>query len=293
MGNKQSKTKRPPHEVLGLPPTSTRQEIRDQYKRLILKVHPDFQRVHASNAPAEASEIIGAYTELMRSPPAFEFYTEGLFRSDLRKYADDFFERVGSYCKISAPTFSSPDFERFYQIFTNFRTHKEFDSREDRDAFCLNVRRVAKMVRGLDRRMSVAPVIEKKVVPRTREKKVKTYPFNCEHCRKGFNSPNQILNHFRSRKHFENVRDKAESPEAYVKNQISELSHHDETDRPAPDTVSDDTQPVDEVPVPGPTCNAKREFKQEPTPFRTCAICKLVFKTRTELFSHLRTTHAG
>lgn len=296
MGNKQSRIKRPPHDVLGLPTTATRQEVRDSYRRLILKAHPDARRVHSSEASGEAVEIMEAYTSMMRSPPSFSLYTEDLFRTDLRKYAEDFFERVATYCElVGAPKFSSPDFERFYHMFINFRTQRPFDTDEERVSFCRSVRNIARIVHGLDRRVNTDPVTvdaSPAARPKVKEKKAKVYSFSCTHCAKGFHSRNQAIDHFRSKKHLEKVALVSHSPQEYIERQISEISLPDLPKEsldipaePAPpypvDTKTPEQDPVPKVAV----------YRQEPAPFRTCAKCRLVFSTRTELFTHLKTSH--
>lgn len=289
MGNKQSKVKRTSHEVLGLPPTSTKQEVKDQYKRMILKAHPDAHRTHTSEASTEAAEIIAAYTSIMKSPPILELYTEALFKTDLRKYADDFFERVSDYSGTSAPKFSDPEFERFYQIFTNFRTQKTLDTTEQE--FCLKVRKIARMVRSLDKRTcESAPVVERKVPIKVKEKKSKIYPFNCGCCRKGFNSSNQLLDHLRSKKHLEKISEDVEDPREYVRKQISEIAG-EEAEQEAQDTVEEEMDENKTVVEQKANDVTKKYFKQEPVVFRTCAKCKLVFSTRSQLFSHLKETH--
>lgn len=280
--------KRSPHEILGVEPTSTKQEVKEQYKRLILRVHPDVQRVHVSDASREASEIIGSYTAIMKSPPQTELYTEELLRTNLRKYADDFFERISEYCGMDAPRFSEPDFERFYHIFTNFKTQRDFESREARERFCLGVRTVARAVRSLDRRMHVVSAsVERAPAPSSsRERKIREYPFGCEHCGKGFNSPNQTINHLRSRKHFDRISMAVENPREYIDAQISEIAQDDERES------SVEEESVEEEPVPVEICERPRkELRLEPLAFRTCATCRAVFTTRTELFAHLKAAH--
>ncbi|ADM10908.1 DnaJ-like protein [Encephalitozoon intestinalis ATCC 50506] len=294
MGNRHSQIKKSPYEILDLSPISTKREIKDRYKTLILEVHPDVQKVHSSQASKEAVEIMEAYRSIMKSPPRFEFYNEELFRKDLRKYAEDFFERVSDYCGIpSAPKFGDPDFERFYQVFSNFRTQKTFETEEEKSEFCRNVRRIARVVRSLDKRANVESLsIEVyQPSPKAKEKKIKTYPFSCSHCDKGFHSRNQVINHFRSKKHFEKVSLVSETPKEYVENQIQEIAEEDFSEpvcEPCVDQIPENAERhcAEEQETP-----KKPTGRQEPVPFRTCAECKIVFGGRAELLMHLKTAH--
>lgn len=291
MGNRQSKIEKSPYEVLGLSPVSTRREVKDCYRTLILKAHPDVQKVHSSKAPKEAMEIMEAYTSIMRSPPGFELYTEELFGRDLRKYADDFFERISDYCRIpGAPKFSDPDFERFYQVFTNFRTQKVFDTEEEKSEFCRNVRKVARIVKGLDKRISIDsfPVEAHPAPPKSREKKTKLYPYNCEHCSKGFHSHNQIIDHFRSRKHFERVRLVSEDPKKYIENQLQEITCQDPSEIIQEPCTEKEPEIMEDHKIEEQSTVKKTGPIKEPAPFRTCAECKAVFNSRAELLMHLK-----
>ncbi|WEL37801.1 DnaJ domain-containing protein [Encephalitozoon hellem] len=294
MGNRQSKVKKSPHEILSLSPVSTKKEVKDRYRTLILETHPDSQKVHSSQAPKEAMEIMEAYTSIIRSPPQFEFYTEELFREDLRKYAEDFFERICDYCRIpGAPKFSDPDFERFYQIFTNFRTQKEFTTEEEKSEFCRNVRKVARVVRSLDKRINIdsfSVAINVKP-PRPKERKVKDHPFNCSHCNKGFHSRNQIIDHFRSRKHFERISMVSGDPKKYIENQVQEISCQNESETAQKPCMEKEPEAVEVHEVKEKNAAKKTGSRQEPAPFRTCAECRIVFSSRSELLMHLKTGH--
>ncbi|KMV66711.1 hypothetical protein M970_010400 [Encephalitozoon cuniculi EcunIII-L] len=294
MGSRHSRIKKSPHEVLGLSPVSTRKEIRDRYKSLILKVHPDVQKVHSSQASKEAVEIMDAYTSIMKSPPLFEFYNEELFREDLRKYAEDFFERISDYCGIpGAPKFCSPDFERFYHMFTNFRTQKAFGTEEERSEFCRGVRRVARIVRDLDKRIGTDsfPVEIPPAPARVKERKTKTYPFNCTHCEKGFHSQNQIINHFRSRKHFERVGLTEKTPRKYIENQIQEVTQQNSIEVVQKPHREEKPESLESCKIEEQGDIKKTTARQEPIPFRTCAKCRTVLSSRSELLMHLRTDH--
>jgi curved DNA-binding protein CbpA len=291
MGSKQSKVAKTPFEILGVPPTATREEIREKYRRTILEIHPDIQHRHVSKTTGDASEVIAAYAQLTKSLPPLEEYTEELFRSDMRKYGDDLFERISDYFKIRTPKFSSPDFERFYYIFTNFTTAKEFETKEERDKCCRNVRRIARMLRQMDGRMcDEKPIqVERKAPPPPKEKKIKTYPIQCDECSKGFHSTNQLLNHLRSRKHLERVSKTTGDPRKYVEDQILRITGmeraEEEIKEEHPREVEAEDEPRAEEERP------RTELRREPLPFRTCSRCRLIFDNRAELFVHLRVSH--
>jgi curved DNA-binding protein CbpA len=290
MGSKQSKVARTPSEVLGLAPTATRAEIRERYRSLILQAHPDIQHRHVSKTTAEASEVITAYSRLMKELPPLEEYTEELLKSDLKKYADDVFERIGEYFGAKAPKFSSPDFERFYCIFTNFTTTRDFELPEEKTKCCRNIRRIARTVRRLDGRICEdKPIEAESRVAIPREKKIKEYPICCEQCSKGFHSINQLLNHFRSRKHLEKAGEVAEDPRRYVEEQIQGITGARREEDMRVENIEE--VHMEEAVAPAEEPRPKAELRKEPLPFRTCSRCRLIFDSRSELFVHLRTSH--
>lgn len=311
MGNKHSKVAKTPYDILGLDTTSTRHEIKARYKHLIIRTHPDTCKNHTADTSTNAVEVIQAYNTLMKSPPVFEVYTQQLFKKDIRKYASDFFERVADYCKIANyPRFDDPDFERFYYFFTNFRTQAEFETEQEQNTFCLSVRRIARVVRSLDKRMDMAihtpassfssssTSVHSSLNKQPKCNTPKTYPFNCCECNKGFHCRNQLLNHFNSKKHLVKISTVSSTPQQYIQEQIAKIvAIHPDTQAPI-STNNQATTPsyVDALNTPRETNQQnhqepKKAYKKEPVAFRTCSKCKLVLDGREDLLLHMKANH--
>ncbi|TBU19574.1 hypothetical protein CWI42_010460 [Ordospora colligata] len=305
MGNKHSKVTKTPYEILGLDTTSTRHEIKTRYKQLIIKIHPDTHKNHAKDTSINAAEVNEAYNILMKSPPVFEAYTQELFKQDVRKYAGDFFERVANYCKITNyPRFDDPGFEQFYYFFTNFRAQAEFETEQEQNTFCLNVRKIARMVRSIDKRMDIVlhtttPSFHSSLNKQPRCNTPKVYPFNCNECSKGFHCRNQLLNHLNSKKHLIKISTISDTPGKYIQEQIAGIiTIHPDTQAPVnPDNQT--TTPSD-TDTPSSVLNEanqsdhqkpKKSYKREPVAFRTCSKCKLILDGREDLLLHMKANH--
>ncbi|XP_015189623.1 PREDICTED: uncharacterized protein LOC107073459 [Polistes dominula] len=204
MGNKQSKIKTP-YEILNIEPTSTKNEIRSAYIKLMLLHHPTRQK---KSDPQKAVDITNAYTTIKSSTPLFEYYTEELFKKDFMKYAADFYERIGDFCGIVSPDF-----------ITNYI---ELDDRIVKE----------------DTKALKKPVTSSVTV----ERKPNIKPYCCNECKKNFKSKNQLINHYNSKKHYLAVEEMVEDPKLFVQRQIQsieDISFEEEESKNLKDEITD------------------------------------------------------
>lgn len=272
MGNRTSKAKaKTPWEILGVDPTSTKEEVRSRFIHLVKK--------------GVRQEIVTAYEEIKRGAPPLEYYSEDLLRRDLEKYGRDVYQKIGEYTGV-VTRWGSPE---FYRVFLNFQSPVKGD-------FNLRVRQLTRMIKRLTTtRIDVQHVVDSEhvvdsvhvvnnehVVNIVVEKE-----FKCEGCCKGFRSTNQLLNHYRSRKH----KDKYTQEE--IERHIQSLSQCVVEEVQIPSTSTPPTQCEEETSTQHSTQLSSNHLlsSRDPPIFRTCSQCKVVFPTRREMVTHIKERH--
>ncbi|EOB12458.1 DnaJ [Nosema bombycis CQ1] len=284
-----------PHEVLGLPPLFTKSQARSQYLKLV-RSNPFLYN--------------SAYDCIKRDPPNLNLYNNDVLRDST--YVIDLFDRIGDFSGFKCPEFRSPD---FYKKFKNYQSPRKFKREEERNLFNFKVRKIIKEVYKIyeqdvdmvvDDSIKVEGSIKVddsiKVVEASNEgvyttnvKKEKQ--FKCEYCSKGFRSKNQLINHFKSKKHFEKIKEKEEEPKGFIKKQIekceegkgggveeggSEVNEGGEV-KVEEGGIEDDNNNNTFIPSP--------YISKDPIAFRTCSRCNKRFDTRIKMIEHIKKEH--
>lgn len=279
MGNKLSKPKTP-YEILKVSPISTKEEVRLSFIRLIKGIDRNSK---------EFQEIVTAYNTIKKLPPPLDLYTDDL----LSVYAKDLFEKIGDFSGVVCPPFGTKE---FYKTFLNFQCHKKFKNEKEKEEFVCKVKLVTRKVKKLysnAESCGAVQLVETKVEKMSlSQPPLKTHvpkEFNCTACKKGFRSTNQLLNHLKSKKHFNEIEKNFKNPREFVESQIKEL----EVTEPCEEEVLVEDNPVD---LDTPTQDTEPEhpqkgFKIEPVPFRTCSRCKRIFESRKQMVDHIKVEH--
>ncbi|KAF9761969.1 hypothetical protein NGRA_2293 [Nosema granulosis] len=319
--------KKTPFEILGIPPISTKEEIRERFIKLI-KISSDRQ------------EIISAYDSIKNSPPDLDLYTAEILSEE--KYFKDLFQKIGDYCGLAVPK----EREEIYKMFKNFQSSRRFKTEKERIEFNYKVRKIVKEC-SIDSIDSSIDNIDSISSIDTYRSTTTEKQFKCEECKKGFRSINQLLNHYRSKKHLREVEKIEKEPKEFIKKQIENVdSSKDSTKDSTKDSSKDITKDSSKDSSKDSTKDSKDSTKditkdsskystkdsskystkdsskystkdsnstkdskdstkdsnstkdskdsnstKDSTIFRTCSKCKKVFTSRTLLVSHIKKEH--
>ncbi|TBU02136.1 hypothetical protein CWI37_0547p0010 [Hamiltosporidium tvaerminnensis] len=251
MGQRQSKPIiKSSYDILEVDENATREEIRKKYVQLLQKNHPN---MNPTGSNEKTVEIIRAYKEIMKiieqkeaEPPKMEeleIYTVNYFNTQSK---DDFYIKVNKlYSRIynKGPQFgfeNSRNFSGFYDFFKKYKTwnNSQNEDTEFQKKYSYKIREITNIICMLDPRIKKPTKKDTKVVNRKEvnifiekefedeeyfvETKIQT-TFLCDFCSKKYKSKNQLLNHFRSKKHLEGVSYHNTEPTKFIDSQISEL----------------------------------------------------------------------
>lgn len=215
------------------------------------------------------------------------------------QFSNDFFEKLANHFQIRAPVkFKDSDFLRFYSFWGRFLA--------DDKALENKVRRIVRIVKENDPRVNSREnkhAVASKVYEcstKVCEKKEKQWKHCCEVCKKGFNSENTLKDHLNSRQHRNKVGVSSNAAREEVgENKDCQSSSQNVKDGRSMDEVpsADSCKGIEEGA--GLDGNGSSRAERDSNTwhnadhpiFRTCGVCKEVFKTRPELVLHLRKNH--